>query len=94
MTYEQFVAEAKAGQRQYIADERERYGRLKLLWQAYRQAAHELGLHALDRREIEDRFDQLRGMEARVDETHGDSPAMRSIYAMQVPQPVIPPPPY
>lgn len=90
MTYEQFIIQSKAGQRQYIADERERYEQLMKLWRAYETAAsRELNLHALDCSKIEARFDQLRGMEARVDETHGDSPGMRAIYAMQ-----LPPPPY
>jgi hypothetical protein len=93
MTYEQFIADVQAKQRQYIVSERIRYERLKELWHAYDAAAGQLGLHALDRNEIGDRFDELRVMEAKIDETHGDTPTMRMHYEQHVAG-SLPPPPY
>lgn len=82
MTYKQYLAQCQRMQARYIADERKRYTKLMKLWRAYQAQAHKLGLHPLDRDEIEARFDELRGMEARIGETHGDSPSMRALYQM------------
>jgi hypothetical protein len=82
-TYEAYIALSQKMQRKYIADERKRCTKLQKLWYDYKAKASKLGIHPLDRREIEARFDQLRVMEARVPDTHGDTPGQRALWAMR-----------
>lgn len=86
MTYAQFVKASRKGQAAYIRDERKRYAKARELFGQYNAAMGELGLHPLTSNEIYDRQRQLDGMEARIDETHGDTPAMRCLFEMQVAQ--------
>lgn len=76
-TYAEYLRQSQKMQRRYIQEERKRYAKLEKLWQSYRAKASALGLHALSPEEIRARFDQLRTMEARVSETHGDSVTQR-----------------
>lgn len=82
-TYKGYLALSQRMQRKYIADERKRYTKLDKLWYDYKAKAAKLGIHPLDRREITARFDQLREMEARVEETHGDTPGQRALWQMR-----------
>ncbi len=79
MTYKQFIAHARAQQTAYIASERKRYTKARKLRERYEAAMRGLGLHPLDRLEIEDRFAQLDGMMAE----YRDTPAMRGVWEMQ-----------
>jgi hypothetical protein len=79
-TYKSFLAYSQKMQRRYIAEETKRNEKLSKLWYDYKAKASKLGFHALDRREIEARRDQLRGMLARVEETHGDTPGQRALW--------------
>lgn len=79
-TYKAFLAHSQKMQRHYIAEETKRNEKLSKLWYEYKAKASKLGFHPLDRREIEDRSHQLRGMLARVEETHGDTPSQRSLW--------------
>ena len=79
-TYPQYLAYCMEMQRRYIAEERKRIAKLRKAWDRYTKAAHALGLHPLERREIEERQDQLRTMQARISETHGDTPGQRALW--------------
>jgi hypothetical protein len=79
-TYPQYLAYCMEMQRRYIAEERKRIAKLRKAWDRYTKAAHALNLHPLDRREIEEREDQLRAMQARITETHGDTPGQRALW--------------
>jgi hypothetical protein len=79
-TYKAFLAYSQKMQRRYIAEETKRNEKLSKLWYDYKAKASKLGFHPLDRREIEDRRDQLRGMLARVEQTHGDTPGQRALW--------------
>jgi hypothetical protein len=80
MTYEKYIADAKAAQLNYCAIEQKRIARLEKLFDEYRQAAHAIGFHPLTPAECQMRKDELRVMIARVNETHGDTPASRAWY--------------
>lgn len=79
-TYKSFLAYSQKMQRRYIAEETKRNKKLSELWYDYKAKASKLGFHPLDRREIEDRAHELRGMLARVEETHGDTPGQRALW--------------
>lgn len=79
-TYPQYLAYCMEMQRRYIAEERKRIAKLRKAFQRYEAAAAAIGLHALTRREIEERQDQLHTMQARIGETHGDTPAQRALW--------------
>lgn len=80
MTYKQYLAKCRRLQLAYIAAETKRYQKLEKLWYDYKAKASKLGIHPLDRSEIRARFDQLRDMAARIDETHGDTPGIRALW--------------
>lgn len=94
MTYKEFIAQCQDGQRKYIAEETARNAALLQLWYDYKAAASAIGFHPLDRSEIIARSDELRMMLARVDETHGDTPAQRALWEMRQAETLAPPPPY
>lgn len=79
-TFAAFIAHSQKMQRRYISEEQKRNAKLSKLWYDYKAKASKLGFHALDRREIEARADELRNMLARVDETHGDTPGQRALW--------------
>lgn len=83
MNYKQYLAHCQKMQRRYIAEETKRYQKLEKLWYDYKAKAAKLGIHPLERREIIARFDQLREMLARVEETHGDTPGQRALWEMR-----------
>jgi hypothetical protein len=84
MTYAQFVKASRKAQAAYIRDERKRYAKATELFREYSaRMSTELGLHPLTLREIWDRQDQLKDMEARIPQTHGDTPTMRMMYDMR-----------
>ena len=80
MTYEQFLAESIRLQKAYCVDEIVRYEKARELHRQYQADMAALGLHPLDQTEIGDRINQVRGMFARADETHGDTPAQKAIW--------------
>lgn len=79
-TYRQFLTQSQRAQAQYIRTERKRMAKLQRAWFAYVDYAASIGLHPLNRKEIEDRQRQLDDMERRIAETHGDTPTQRSIW--------------
>jgi hypothetical protein len=85
MTYKQFLAEIRRKQLAYIASEGKKIAKANKLHYRYCAGMTALGLHPLTFNEIRNRQCELKDMRARVDQTHGDSPANRSIYEMQVP---------
>lgn len=86
MTYEEYQAESMRRQRDYIQRQRLGMQTLDVIRQsnpealAYKRGASNLGYHPLTAEEITARIDQLADMEARIEETHGDTPTMRLMY--------------
>jgi hypothetical protein len=80
--YQAFQAESQRRQAAYIVEERERMEKAAALCGEYHRAMREIGLHPLNRGEIQDRQRQLDGMAATIEETHGDNPGMRAAYRM------------
>lgn len=83
MTYEAFLAESKRRQEEFITRELRKISRADAAFFQYKCKMADLGLHALTSLEIADRRRQLQDMHKRVDETHGDSPSMRSLYEVR-----------
>jgi hypothetical protein len=86
MTYEQYLAQCQKLQRQYVRDEQKRMRRAEKLWMRYKRDMQAIGLHPLAPDDIEARRRQLDQMLANVEISHGDSPAMRALYDLQVTQ--------
>jgi hypothetical protein len=84
MTYEQYLKHCQALQRKYVRDEQKRMTRAEKLWMRYKRDMSAIGLHPLGPTEIENRRRELVRMFASVETSHGDSPAMRLLYGMQV----------
>jgi hypothetical protein len=80
MEYSDYVRECQKRQREYILEQQKKMAKLRAALIRYEAAAAALGLHPLTRNEIQDRTRQLEGMAATVEETHGDSVAMRCAY--------------
>ena len=80
MEYPAYVRECQTRQRQYVASEQKRIAKLAAALANYERAAAAMNFHPLTRNEIIDRTRQLEVMAARVEETHGDSVAMRCAY--------------
>lgn len=78
--YADYLKECQQRQRAYIASEKRKTAKLQKAWQRYATAAHGLGFHPLTGMEIGSRLRELDDMERRIAETHGDSPAMQSIF--------------
>ncbi len=75
--YAKFIDTAQARQLAYIEGERARMTKAEALFQTYRMAMYELGLHPLTITEIVDRNRELQAMEKAIPKTHGDGPTMR-----------------
>lgn len=84
MTYEQYLAHCQNLQRQYCRAEQKRMKRAEKLWMRYKRDMQAIGLHPLSPDEIDTRRRQLDQMLANVAISHGDSPAMRALYDLQV----------
>lgn len=80
MTYEEYIVHCQARQREYIALEKVRMANARRAFDFYVGAMACLQLHPMTRAEIEDRQRELGVMLTTIEETHGDSPAMRSAY--------------
>lgn len=85
MEYAEYIKECQRRQRAYIKGERRRMAKAQKLWVRYAVAMGQLALHPLNRMEIVDRVRELDSMAATVCETHGDSPAMRSLWELRFP---------
>lgn len=86
MAFSDFIREAQRQQRNYIRAERRRMAKAAKHWARYREAMRVLGSHPLTGEEITDRKRQLDRMAETIQETHGDSPGMRAIFAIQHPE--------
>ncbi len=82
MTYTEWLTMCQREQAAYVKKESARANKAYGHWLRYHDAMRALGLHALSGPEIDERFRQLRLMEAHVDNTHGDTPANRIIFAL------------
>lgn len=82
MTLDDFIAQCQARQAAYIASERDRYAKARMLCAGYAREMSAIGLHPLTRMEIADRFSELDRMERDIPETYGDTPAMRGAWEL------------
>lgn len=80
MTYEEFVRDSLEKQGAWLADENARMNKAQKLHDQYMRGMSKLKLHPLTQREIGDRRFELRSLEKRINETHGDTSTMRIIY--------------
>lgn len=80
VTYKAWIEQNIAAQLAVVKQERERMRAADALLNEYTAKMAAIGLHPLTRLEIGDRVAELRIMEERVVETHGNSESMRVLY--------------